>query len=466
MDVEKGDVEWLLWALDGLPLALEIANRMAQWVGGFGDLMGEMREGLLESLEIGRKRKEHNVRFAFGLSYRLLDERERTVFCCLSLFAPPFELAPLAYVLGWDTAQASRGLRALVQLGLVASRGAGRYEMHSLLHAYAAKLCDERDETLLPEWKARFAVYYQDETNWREWTQAEGWQWRGSAAERRANVERGCAYAHELERGDLVLAYLLCVGGSYAFANDLILRERWWEWVGELVAGGRERARGALEMAEFYLLSGESEGRTLPEPEVALSLARQVRQVLKGDTDGRDWVRGALVEIESLLLLSRVEEASAQLDDEAFWSRVAGLPEGDPLLYAVWKLCQAVEQQLEGAQVPEYVVRAPEVWARWRIRVTEEHAAQVQSLESMIAEGARVLETADPSEALSFFEAGITEAETNGDGQGRVINALYRSLVLAEMGEEKAAEEARREVGLSCAASALVPGGEVYNLRA
>ncbi len=61
---------------------------------------------------------------------------------------------------------------------------------------------------------------------------------------------------------------------------------------------------------------------------------------------------------------------------------------------------------------------------------------------------------------------GLTEAETNGDGQGRVINALYRSLVLAEMGEERAAEEARREVGLLCATNALVPGGKVHNLRA
>ncbi len=437
IDVGEDDLGWLIGALGGLPLALTLANRIARLSGGLRDLIVEMRAGLLASLEAGPGGKKGSARLAFESSYRRLDEEERTLFHCLGLFASPFELAPVAHALDWEMAQTGRALRGLMWAGLVDGAGSGWYAMHSLLRAYAVELGESAEPSSLPAWKARLAEYYADGANWRRWAQAEGQSWRGSIAQQRAHIERGCACAHQVGRGDLVLAYLRHAGESFALSDDRALRERWWAWAQELAIDEGDRARGALEMAEFYLLTGENDA--------ALLLARQA---LANKPERRDGVRAVLVEIEAYLQLSRPDDALVLLDDAAFWAAVDTLPAGDPLRYALWQLSESAQRQSGADRAVGWFVRAQETLTRWQDGVTAEYAAQVQALEAMIAEGDRVLEQVDPAAALRFFEGQAVEVEMNGSRRERLINAAYRALALTEMGKVEMAAATRREVGL------------------
>ena len=85
MDIEKDELVWILETLGGLPLALDIVNRIAQ-NEGFSQLLVELREHIIPALQIDEPvRKEESARWAFDLSYRRLSLGAKTAFRSLSI---------------------------------------------------------------------------------------------------------------------------------------------------------------------------------------------------------------------------------------------------------------------------------------------------------------------------------------------------------------------------------------------
>jgi tetratricopeptide (TPR) repeat protein len=91
----------------------------------------------------------------FDLSYRDLPDRAKFVFRLLGIHPGlDFTAASVAAPAGLDPFEAERTLELLLDENLVQQRGAGRYEIHDLLRAYAA----ERAEAEMAEGERRAAI--------------------------------------------------------------------------------------------------------------------------------------------------------------------------------------------------------------------------------------------------------------------------------------------------------------------
>jgi predicted ATPase/DNA-binding CsgD family transcriptional regulator len=139
----------LVARLDGMPLAIELAAARVEALG-VAQLLDRIDDRfiLLEAgdrLAAGRQR---SLAAAVDWSYRLLDERERQVFCAVSVFPGPFTLEGAEAVAGTGSGSA---VLHLVDCSLLAQPRAGpdgryRYVMLETLRAYGAGLLAEAGE--------------------------------------------------------------------------------------------------------------------------------------------------------------------------------------------------------------------------------------------------------------------------------------------------------------------------------
>jgi predicted ATPase/DNA-binding SARP family transcriptional activator len=131
-------VNQLVHALDGLPLAIELA------AGRLGSVtLDDLRERLGERLDLLRSSsrrapaRQRTLTATVDWSFALLDAEEQRVFLGLSAFAGPFDLAGAEAVLGPGAAHVVADLvdRSLVVRPGVSGRG--RYRLLETLRAYA-----------------------------------------------------------------------------------------------------------------------------------------------------------------------------------------------------------------------------------------------------------------------------------------------------------------------------------------
>jgi DNA-binding SARP family transcriptional activator len=155
--VEQNEVESfeLIQALEGLPLAIQVAGRLlnAEMSLGWGvnDLLRELREGVaLLDAEVPSDRVETGdnvlptVRVLLKRSTDWLDLENRKRFALLGVFAPKpatFDLEAMKAV--WRIADPRPTVRTLVARGLLEPVNAGRFQVHALLVMHARSMFSE-----------------------------------------------------------------------------------------------------------------------------------------------------------------------------------------------------------------------------------------------------------------------------------------------------------------------------------
>jgi hypothetical protein len=199
---EAGEPELtrLLGILGDLPLSLDIANRLARYDSGFGELMEQLDHGTVRSLEVTPPVcRGDSLKLTFQKSHRRLNERTARLFRALSVSPQPFDVVALSRVLGWNRVETGRRCRRLAQNGLIWAEKAGRYATHRLIHAYSRYLCRQQDASSLATWKVRFAAHYLGLTArasglWKQGEESDALHlWRQIIA----HVKRACQYAAE-----------------------------------------------------------------------------------------------------------------------------------------------------------------------------------------------------------------------------------------------------------------------------
>ncbi|MEV4015732.1 LuxR C-terminal-related transcriptional regulator [Nonomuraea angiospora] len=134
--------------LDGLPLAIELAEARSPSLGAAGLLSG--LGDYLRLLAGGRGPvvRHRSLRAVIGWSHDLLEEDERAALRRLSVFAGDFDVSAAAAVTGLPAAGAADLLGRLVDKSLVRHRDGGWYLLETI-RAFAAEQLDgdpERDE--------------------------------------------------------------------------------------------------------------------------------------------------------------------------------------------------------------------------------------------------------------------------------------------------------------------------------
>jgi DNA-binding SARP family transcriptional activator len=131
-----------------LPLALAVAAERASGQPDLelGELVAELREEQerLDALDVGEE--SASLRAVFAWSYQALDPEVAAMFRLLGLHpGSDLSLPGAAALAGTTASRVRRLLDRLVDSNLVQQRRPGRYELHDLLHAYAAELSELND---------------------------------------------------------------------------------------------------------------------------------------------------------------------------------------------------------------------------------------------------------------------------------------------------------------------------------
>ena len=135
-------------ALDGLPLAIELAAARVRVLGpeGTAKRLGE-RLGLLARDAPDLPPRQRSLRATIAWSYDLLDATAQRAFRALGIFAGSASLDAIELVAGADVTDA---LETLLDAGLVVHQhdaaGEPRFGMLETVHGYALERLDEADE--------------------------------------------------------------------------------------------------------------------------------------------------------------------------------------------------------------------------------------------------------------------------------------------------------------------------------
>jgi len=142
--------------VQGIPLGILLA---AAWVEMLSpeEIAAEISQGLdfLASDLQDIPERQRNLRAIFDYSWNLLTEREKALFCTLSVFRSGFTREAAQEIAGAGL----RELMALANKSLLHRRPTGRYEMHELLRHYAAEKL-AADPTAEQDLRDRHCTYF------------------------------------------------------------------------------------------------------------------------------------------------------------------------------------------------------------------------------------------------------------------------------------------------------------------
>jgi predicted ATPase/DNA-binding CsgD family transcriptional regulator len=147
-EADTAAIAELCAALDGMPLAIELATARSAALGVAG-----LRVGLADRLRLlsgGRSSDERHrsLRAVLDWSYELLDDEERAGLRRLSRFAGDFDVGAASAVIGLSPAVVADVVGRLADKSLLAHRpGAGRWSMLETVRAYALDKLEGAGET-------------------------------------------------------------------------------------------------------------------------------------------------------------------------------------------------------------------------------------------------------------------------------------------------------------------------------
>jgi predicted ATPase/DNA-binding SARP family transcriptional activator len=213
------DIAAICMALDGLPLAIELAAARADLLSpaAIRARLADRFDLLVEG-GVDASQRQQTLRAAIDWSHELLSTEQRSFFARLGVFAGGFDLDAALAVAGSGLPHPLDLLGALVKQSMVARAGNDRYRLLDTLRAYALDALAELDAD---DTRARHAAYFTD------------------LAEQGEIAIRGPDQAEWLER----------------FRNDINNLRAALEW--SLTTGDIDRAaRQAGALAWFWTLNG------------------------------------------------------------------------------------------------------------------------------------------------------------------------------------------------------------------
>jgi predicted ATPase len=152
------DIGAVCLALDGLPLAIELAAARSDVLSPaalrarLGDRFGLLVDGGADVAE-----RQQTLRRAIDWSFELLSPDQQTVFARLGVFAGTFDLEAALSVAGAGLASPLDLLVALVKQSMVSRTGQDRYRLLDTLRAYALEVLDDLDPDATRD---RHAAFY------------------------------------------------------------------------------------------------------------------------------------------------------------------------------------------------------------------------------------------------------------------------------------------------------------------
>jgi predicted ATPase/DNA-binding SARP family transcriptional activator len=157
-DANAADIAAICLALDGLPLAIELAAARADVL-----TPNAIRTRLMRRFELlvdggsDVAPRQQTLRAAIDWSAELLEEQQRTFFARLGVIAGTFDLDAAGAITNFATDEALTILTALVRQSLVTVVGDDRYRLLDTLRAYALDLLEALDAD---DTRQRHAAYH------------------------------------------------------------------------------------------------------------------------------------------------------------------------------------------------------------------------------------------------------------------------------------------------------------------
>jgi predicted ATPase/DNA-binding SARP family transcriptional activator len=159
-DRTAADIAAICLALDGLPLAIELAAARTDVLSpaAIRSRLAD-RFGLLVDGGVDAAKRQQTLRGAIDWSYELLTIDQRTAFARLGVFAGGFDLDAALDVAGAGLPNPLELLASLVKQSMVTRAGPDRYRLLDTLRAYALDALAELDAD---DTRARHAAYFTD----------------------------------------------------------------------------------------------------------------------------------------------------------------------------------------------------------------------------------------------------------------------------------------------------------------
>lgn len=234
----------LVAALDGIPLALELAAARLS-VLGLDDVVSLLddRFALLTGGSRTALPRHRTLRAAVQWSHDLLDPDERRLFAAAGVFAGSFDLAALRAVCGPEVdapavgVLASLAAKSMVVISGEAATGR-RYRLLDTLRAFAREQQPELDAELPTRLRIRHRAYYADLADAQEGALHGHGRREAHGVLQRERDELRAAFASAVADGDALVALRLVAAQS-------------WHWFRRgLVGEGVRAARAAMALAD------------------------------------------------------------------------------------------------------------------------------------------------------------------------------------------------------------------------
>ena len=157
-DHAAAEIAAICLALDGLPLAIELAAARTDLLSpaAIRSRLADRFELLVEG-GVDASQRQQTLRAAIDWSFELLTDDQRTFFARLGVFAGTFDLDAALQVAGAGLPRPLELLSSLVKQSMVARSGTDRYRLLDTLRAYALDVLAELDAD---ETRARHASYF------------------------------------------------------------------------------------------------------------------------------------------------------------------------------------------------------------------------------------------------------------------------------------------------------------------
>jgi predicted ATPase/class 3 adenylate cyclase len=427
----------LCTALDGLPLALELAAARVralsaeQLLDRLSDQLALLTGGPQDVPE-----RHRTLRAAVDWSYDLLGPSEREALARLSVFSGGFTLASADDVCGLDVF----ALELLAEHSLLSNEN-GRFRMLETIRAYALERLAERGE--LDEMRCRHAEHFASFAEGAEVAVLRGEKqadWIERVEAEHDNLRAALAWTHDADEIELELRIAGALRGFWYVRSYLGEGRRWYAQV--LAADGSQPPALRAKALRGALLLAHRQGRFEDAQRYADEAMKLYREV--GDEEG---VQTALNNLAALAVSRGESERARSLFEESFvlagkrGDRWGEALTGSNLGYLALTLGDIDEAERRLRASLELL---SELGAR------EETAIPLQNL------GFVALEREDLAGARVLFEESRELSEAVGWQEG--VNYALEGLAAVLVGEGRpeeaavalgAAERVRRETGVS-----------------
>jgi predicted ATPase/class 3 adenylate cyclase len=437
-DFSAGEaVAELCAALDGLPLALELAAARVralppeQLLERLSDRLALLAGGARDLPE-----RHRTLRAAVDWSHELLEPSGREALARLGVFSGGFTLAAADAVCGVDVF----GLESLAEHSLLKTQD-GRFQMLETIRAYAIERLEERGEA--EEIRLRHAEHFADFAESAELTVLRGKEqgkWIDHVEAEHDNLRAALSWAHDVGETELELRIAGALRGFWYVRSYLGEGRRWYAQA--LVAEGPQPPAPRAKALRGALTLAQRQGRLDDAQRYADEALELYRQV--GDEEG---IQTALNNLASIAVSRNETERARELFEESRALAVRrGDRWGDALTGSNLGYLALTVGDLDSA---ESHLRASLALLR-ELGANEETAIPVQNL------GFLALRRDDLVEARALFDESRELSERVGWREG--VNYALEGLAAVLVGEGRAedaaealgaAERVRRETGVS-----------------